>query len=62
MSIFNHNFEPDENFKYYAWANPIVCSECGKVIQEYVYYFYQKRKPGRDTTVVENYYCCLSDY
>ena len=62
MSIYNHNNEPAEGYKYYSWKDPKPCSECGEIIQEYQYYYHEKRQLTKEKTIVQNYFCCMNCY
>ena len=62
LSVANHNNEPASDMQYYTWAEPQQCSECGAIIQEYTYYFYSKRSVNPQNSVLNTYYCCLTDY
>ena len=41
--INNNNNEIDENYSKQTWKTPTRCWSWGHFIQEYVYYFYEKR-------------------
>jgi hypothetical protein len=35
--------EPDNNYILVTWQNPVPCSECGEIITDYDYFYYEKR-------------------
>ena len=35
LALYNHNNVLARGIQYFTWTNPISCSECGKIIQEY---------------------------
>ena len=61
-AVKNHNNEPAEGMNYYTWKIPQQCSECGGIIQEYTYYYYEKRAVNKMNSLISQYYCCLKDY
>lgn len=60
--VTNHKNEPAQGMQYYTWKEPQQCSECGGVIQEYTYYYYEKRAVNQINSLISTYYCCIRDY
>jgi hypothetical protein len=54
--------EPNNDFLLVTWQNPIPCSECGEIITDYDYFYYEKNKVDKNKTQVKQYYCCIRCY
>jgi hypothetical protein len=39
----NNKGEPDPDCQYFTWKRPTKCDECGEWINDYEYYFYEKK-------------------
>jgi hypothetical protein len=57
------NFRSEEivdNLRYCTWKYPEKCSECKEYIDEYEYYFYEKRSIDEKQTLLMRYICCVN--
>lgn len=62
LVVNNNRGEPSPGFFYYTWANPVKCDECAEFIQEYDYYYFEKRSVDKTQKLIAKYYCCVSCY
>jgi len=54
--------EMETGYEQYTWKNPVKCNECGKYIEDYEYYSYEKYSYGDRRVITFQYFCCLSCY
>jgi hypothetical protein len=54
----NNKGEPDPDCQYFTWKRPTKCDECGEWINDYEYYFYEKKSVDKSQRVLIQYYCC----
>jgi hypothetical protein len=51
-----------EGFKLFTWLVPERCNECKEYIDEFQYYYYEKRNFDKKQTVLRRYFCCNNCY
>lgn len=61
MSTYN-NGEVEQGYQYFTWKTPCKCSECGKFINDYDYYSFEKYSFNDKKSLLFQYLCCLSCY
>jgi len=54
--------EPNNDFLLVTWKNPVPCSECGEIITDYDYFYYEKRSLDKNKALLKQYYCCIRCY
>lgn len=43
LVIDNNDGALRENYRLFTWKNPVKCNECNEYIDDYEYYYYEKR-------------------
>ena len=51
--------EVQENVRYFTWKNPVQCSDCGEYIDDYEYFYYEKRNIDKQQSLLAQYFCCM---
>jgi hypothetical protein len=51
-----------ESYKLFTWLEPQKCSECNVYIEDFDYYYYEKRNFDKKQTILMQYYCCINCY
>ncbi len=54
--------EIEAGYEKFTWRDPAKCSECGKYINDYEYYVYEKYAFGEQKLLMFQYACCLVCY
>lgn len=54
--------EVDTDYMLVTWQNPTPCSECGELITDYDYFYYQKKMLDKNRTPIKEYFCCIKCY
>ena len=62
LVIQNTQDKIDENYQKQTWKNPRQCSECSEWIQEYDYWYYEKRNLDANRSLLKTYFCCVKCY
>lgn len=62
MVVNNNKGEPDPECQYFTWRRPTKCDECGEWINDYEYYYYEKKSVDKSQRVLAQYHCCISCY
>lgn len=52
----------DNEYTLLTWKNPAPCSECNKFINDYEYYYFEKRSLDKKQTLLRQYWCCMNCY
>lgn len=62
LTVANNKGEPDPDCQYFTWRTPTRCDECQEWINDYEYYYFEKRSVDKTQRILVQYYCCINCY
>ena len=52
LSLNYHQGKVQKGMVFHKWQNPVMCNECDETIEEYEFYFFEKRSVAQSKHII----------